>query len=83
MAKFRKKPVEVEAVQWSGSNWHQILDFAGRENVATSGATLIVHTLEGVLHASAEDWIVKGIKGEFYPVKPDIFEATYDKVEDE
>jgi len=81
MGFYRKKPVIVEAVQWSGSNWHEVLAFAGGDNVFTSGSELNVVTLEGPLHASPGDWIIKGVQGEFYPCKPDIFEATYEEVE--
>lgn len=82
--KYRKKPVVIEAVQWSGSNWHQVLEFADRDNIYTTGSDVFVRTLEGDLRASPEDWIIKGIWGEFYPCKPDIFEATYEEViEDE
>jgi len=82
--RYRKKPVVIEAVQWSGSNWHQVLEFAGRDNIYTTGSDVFVRTLEGDLKASPEDWIIKGIQGEFYPCKPDIFEATYEEViEDE
>lgn len=82
MGFYRKKPVVIEAVQWSGSNWHMILDFAGGDNVFTRGAELMVVTLEGTLKADAGDWIIRGVKGEFYPCKPDIFEATYEEVVD-
>jgi hypothetical protein len=83
VAKYRKKPVVIEAVQWSGSNWHSILEFATGDNVFTTGSTLNVVTLEGPLTASPGDWIIKGVQGEFYPCKPDIFEATYELVEEE
>lgn len=79
---YRKLPVLVEAVQWSGSNWHEVLAFAGK-HVFTTGGDLFVHTLEGSLRASPQDYIIKGIKGEFYPCKSDIFESTYEPVEDE
>ena len=80
MAKFRKKPVVVEAVQWDGrtSEWHRIMkELDGTEHNMPGR----IHTLEGALLASYDDWIIKGIKGELYPCKPDIFEATYEAVE--
>ncbi len=89
--KFRKKPVVIEAVQWTGCNLREVIGFTGRhesardwtwfgfeEVVAKSG--LKIFTLEGPLKASVGDWIIKGVKGEFYPCKPDIFEATYERV---
>lgn len=78
--KYQKKPVVIEAVQWSGSNWHSILDFAGRENVYVTGNKLYVRTLEGDMLANPGDWIIRGVEGEFYPVKPHIFVATYEAV---
>lgn len=76
MAKYRKKPVVIDAVQYTGSNFNDIIAFSDSASVV--GTELWIATLEGTLIASPGDWIVKGIKGEFYPVKPDIFEATYD-----
>jgi hypothetical protein len=91
-AKYRKKPVVVEAVQWSGSNWHEMLAWAEWEDSAdarslarlsflsTSGDLLRIRTLEGTMTASPGDWVIRGVVGEFYPCKPDIFEATYEEV---
>lgn len=83
MEKFRKKPVVIEAVQFNGKNCFEIMHFMGRssdiweaELQETDCPT--IHTMEGDLHSSPGDWIIKGIKGEFYPCKPDIFEATYE-----
>ncbi len=82
--KFRKKPVVIDAVQWTGDN--ECLDFI-REfmepNYPARGTEsypdcLIIHTLEGDHRANVGDWIIKGVKGEFYPCKPDIFEQTYE-----
>ena len=80
MPNFRKKPVTIEARQWSGSNAVDLLDWitpAARQE----GSTLIIPTLEGDHEASLGDWIIKGVKGEFYPCKPDIFAATYEQVQ--
>lgn len=91
MAKYRKKPVVIEAVQWTGDNLREIIDFTGLHEsakkwtweeyekvVALQG--LKIFTLEGPLNASPNDYIIKGVQGEFYPCKPDIFEATYEQV---
>jgi hypothetical protein len=79
MAKYRKKPVEVEAWQNSDDNgcpeWLDNVD-VGRDH----GGVILISTLEGVMRAEAGDWIIRGIKGECYPCKPDIFEATYEAV---
>jgi hypothetical protein len=87
MGMFRKKPVVIEAVKFTGSNQREVLSFC-RPNLsetALNGAQemklpVIISTLEGELKASPGDWIIKGVKGEFYPCKPDIFEATYEPV---
>lgn len=76
MAKFRKKPVVIDAVQFTG-NFDEIEQFVGGDAEFRDGE-LIVATLEGPLRASRNDWIIKGVKGEFYPCKPDIFAATYE-----
>lgn len=82
--KFRKKPVVIEAMQfkggWSGDGT-VICDWVGANANWTStstGGELKIHTLEGTMTATEGDWIIKGVKGEFYPCKPDIFEATYE-----
>lgn len=80
MAKFRKKPVVVEAIQYTGENEDDIDAFVGYPlpKLLISPVILIMHTLEGDHQAVKGDWIIKGVKGEFYPCKPDIFEATYE-----
>jgi hypothetical protein len=78
MPKFRKKPVVIEAVQWVG-NFDEIKVFVSGD-VELRDGKLLVATLEGPLTASDHDWIIKGVKGEFYPCKPDIFEQTYEAV---
>ncbi len=85
MAKYRKKPVVVEAIQWTGENFEELADFVGesarRAKYDESDISIKIYTLEGTMTASPGDYIIKGIKGEFYPCKPDIFNATYEKVE--
>ena len=77
--KYRKKSIVIEAVQWNGDNKDELFSFYKDAEINNHGM-LIISTLEGDMVASIKDWIIKGIKGEFYPCKPDIFEATYDKV---
>jgi hypothetical protein len=99
--KFRKKPVVIEAVQWSGANVQELSSWlagfdlhvappndepecvgcVARFDYTANPPTVLIPTLEGTMTASAGDWIIRGIKGEFYPCKPDIFEATYEAVE--
>lgn len=90
MPKFRKKPVEIEAIQFTGSNSGQVAQFitdgGGTFRADThprDGAQDVFHivTLEGDMRAVNGDWIIRGVQGEFYPCKPDIFEATYEPVQ--
>lgn len=84
--KYRKKPIVIEAIKWDSSNLLAWLSTFkdGHEKVEVKNINeIIVHTLEGDMLANVGDYIIRGIKGEFYPCKADIFEATYEKVEDE
>jgi hypothetical protein len=91
MARFRKKPVVIDAIQWDGTlecalqikSWTdgKVLPNAIPCNEGRSllwDGTLTAHTLEGPLNVSRQDWIIRGVQGEFYPCKPDIFEQTYE-----
>ena len=80
MPQFRKKPVVIEARQWTGANAVDLLDWVGGD-VRQDGASIIIPTLEGDHEASLGDWIIRGVAGEHYPCKPDIFEATYEPAE--
>lgn len=109
--RFRKKPVEIDAVEYTGTldNTGYLLGWiegaGGEASAVAAGAEhrlrrdseadpsncnfyperakafLVVHTLEGDMRADIGDWIIRGVQGEFYPCKPTIFDATYDKVE--
>ena len=91
--KYRKKPVEIEAIQWKGDNQEEVfafLGYTGETDLAIStphffynpSNGLWILTLEGQMRASKHDYIIKEVKGEYYPCKPDIFEMTYDEVTD-
>ena len=87
MAKFRKKPVVVDAVQYMGAGLANPgpppagVCLGGRQCAADIADGLPhVHTLEGTMTVSPRDWIITGVKGERYPCKPDVFEATYERV---
>jgi hypothetical protein len=99
MAKYRKKPVVIDAFKWTGDNnqeddpeWliealtkgHFSLK-EGAARIVKSGqdVVMIICTLEGNHTAQLGDYIIRGVKGELYPCKPDIFEMTYEKVEEE
>jgi hypothetical protein len=81
--RYRKKPVEIEAVQLELRNLKQVKDWCGGEVWsrppfrAVTGLT--IPTLEGDMNAVFGDWVIKGVKGEFYPCKPDIFDLTYEE----
>lgn len=81
MPKFRKKPVVIEALQFTGDNAEEIGYFAGlNAQLAGRESRLEIKTKEGVMIANPGDYIIKGVQGEFYPCKPDIFEQTYERV---
>lgn len=90
MKKYRKKPVVVEAMQLRWDTWSEMCDHVSVGKLSDGkpeGKTgknntigLAIPTLEGLMMAEENDWIIKGIKGELYPCKPDIFEATYEEV---
>lgn len=95
--KARKKPVVIEAIQWTGDNLQDVREFVGdylfefktqtinlkKQEVKERTAGIKIKTLEGHHFANIGDYIIKGVHGEFYPCKPDIFEETYEVVEDE
>lgn len=80
---YRKKPVVIEAIKWTGDNVKELTKFMGIPHVSYEmpSGKLSVVTLEGVMTAKKGDYIIKGIKGELYPCKPDIFAATYELVD--
>lgn len=80
--KYIKMPIEIEALEWTGHNVSSICKFVGKDisHLFVSGE-LYIGTLEGVHHASVGDYIIKGVNGEYYPCKPDIFAKTYRPVE--
>lgn len=83
MPMFRKKPVVVEAVNWiemPRKEFEAWCPTATCHQDDSCRPYLKIKTLEGVMQADEGDWIIKGVKGEFYPCKPDIFAATYDAV---
>lgn len=81
MAKYVRKPVVIDAVQWTGENIQEILDFAGKAvlTIMKKNQPFQIQTLEGKYTVSVGDWVIRGVKGEYYPCKPDIFKLTYKK----
>lgn len=88
--KFKKKPVTIDAIQFTGEdNLKEVLEFAEKSQSVTIPSRkpgvsptifITIPTLEGDMRASIGDWIIRGVQGEYYPCKPDIFEATYEEV---
>jgi hypothetical protein len=86
--KYKKKPVVIEAIQWIGKqSFDELYEFADADNnlgvvgmLDGDSDIATINTLEGVMQASPNDYIIKGVKGELYPCKPDIFSITYDEV---
>ena len=83
--RFRKKPVVVEAIQWDGdlSTVEKLMEGSICESVEQDlcDPALVIVTLEGKMRAEVGDWIIRGVKGELYPCKPDIFAQTYEVAE--
>lgn len=94
--KFRKKPVVIEAIRWDGENLAEVLSFTGKSprfeewfssfdeyaaHVSSDDNKFKVFTPEGAMEANVGDWIIRGVRGEHYPCKPDIFAATYEAAE--
>jgi len=86
--KYRKRPVEIEAVQFTYNSLDEVNEFidenyyGGIEQSPDKPPHLIIETDEGNHHAIEGDWIIKGVNNEFYPCKSDVFHQTYERVED-
>lgn len=82
--KYRKRPVEVEAIRWTGQNVSEIGDFTGGHRTVAYDATshsLFVATLGGQVRCAAGDWLVRGVGGDYYPCKDAAFEETYEALD--
>ena len=80
MKQYRKKPIIVEAIQYDGTNQKEIYVFAKGYAFIKPSGQLVIHTLEGEMLVSISDYVIKGVNGEFYPCKPDIFNKSYDEI---
>ena len=82
--KYRKRPVEVEVLQWTGNNFSDMRRFTGwyaEVFASPEGSCLLVRTMEGNYVAKPGDYIIRGVQGEFYPCKADVFTETYEEVD--
>jgi hypothetical protein len=81
--KYRKRPVVIEALQWTGMNLNEMRDFAGAAQIGimTINTPITIQSLEGWVKCGVGDWVIRGIKGEFYSCRDDIFKETYDGIE--
>lgn len=85
MKRYRKKPVVIEAVQLDSQDFDglvEICTWSGGRAVSWEGHLIAIDTLEGTMYADNGDWIIRGVQGEHYPCKPEIFAATYEEVAD-
>ena len=81
---YTKKPVTIKALQLIPATFQAVVEWIGLENLAgfdREELTIRIKTLEGVMEAGLNDFIIQGVKGEFYPCKPDIFALSYDEVQ--
>lgn len=78
--KFKKRPVIIDAWQWPGSHTEDMPLWLGVSEITYDDGCLYIETLKGSMRAEPNDWIIKGVKGELYPCKPDIFLLTYEAI---
>lgn len=78
--RYKKKPVVIEAIQYTKESCGECVKFCGKDFICFNDDEFLIKTLEGQYRASLGDYIIKGVKGEIYPCKPDIFEMTYEEV---
>lgn len=79
--RYKKKPAVIEAIQYTKKSVEECVRFCGKDFICFIDDKLLIKTLEGQHKASLGDYIIKGVKGEIYPCKPDIFEMTYEEVQ--
>lgn len=81
--KYIKKPIPIDALQWTGHNTDEIINFMAKNNpVFDAQNNIIIKTLEGEMRACPGSWIIKGVEGEYYPCRGDIFAQTYEPYEE-
>lgn len=84
--RYKTKPCVIEAIQWTGDNVEEIKEYIGKSFLgdpiigSSHNHSILILTLEGIMRASENDYIIKGLRGEFYPCKPDVFEKKYELI---
>ena len=78
--RYKTKPCEIEAIQWTGRNDKEILDFVKNKHFISFDGDLYLITLGGEMKADFGDYIIKGLRGDFYPCKPDVFVKMYEEI---
>ena len=82
MARYKTKPCEIEAIQYTVDNLAEILQWGkGKINFNIKNGNIYIDTLEGRMRADVYDYIIKGLRDEFYPCKPDVFEKKYNRID--
>ena len=81
MARYKTKPCVIEAIQWTGKNIIELLDWGQGKILWNDVDDLFIDTLEGRMKANINDYIIKGLRSEFYPCKPDVFEKKYERID--
>ena len=77
---YQKRPVKIKAIQWTDNNSLEEIEKLSNHNILHKGQSLFIETLEGVMEATKGDYIIRGVQGEIYPCKPDIFAQTYEAI---
>lgn len=81
--RYKTKPCVIEAIQYDGSNVEEIRKFIGESFEVKTIEGIYIRTLEGIMKASVGDYIIKGLRGEYYPCKPNVFKSKYEVIENE
>ena len=81
--RYIKKPIPIEAIQWTGNNFDEVHDFVTNKPIFITGSNeIIISTLEGDMRAPEGSWIIRGPMGEYYPCRREVFEETYEPVDE-
>ena len=79
--KYRRKPVEIEAIRWTGDNLIEVLAFCPKAHYEHMSQMLVIKTLQGKMYVDEGDYIIKDLEAEFYPCRPSVFRAMYEEID--